>query len=506
MADIGGSPPVAEPGIESVPVQSGRSRGTKVGIIAAVVAGAVVLLAGAAVAFFVLTSGRGPQPETAMPADTIAFVKIDLDPSAGQKVNALRFLRANLPDDAGIDIDPEAEDPIGNALSSTGIFDNADFTWSDIDAWLGDRAAVAAVPNGPGEVAPALFVRVDDETAMTSFFARFAPDIAVAMVREGYAVIAEDQQIVDRIARSTRWLTDDSDFQQAMSALGAGRILSAWVSLPAAIAAQQSLSDLTGASLPSTEAADVQGSLAMGLAVEPDVLELLTVADGLVVDGETLPWMPPSDDLASLPGDVVAGVTMGNLGDYLGDVLALDSVREQVPDLEDEVAAQLGVSLDDVLAILSTSATVFAMESPEGLDAQPLVGVRLAETDTTTQAAVEGIVEAAGGREALRIEQGESGGNSYVQLSVQEQSDPFTALSRSTAGPLADDESFTKVVLGPAALTAYVDMSTLWDYVAAQSPGTETYRDITAAGLTWEMGSEDENVTSLRLRVAFDGN
>jgi hypothetical protein len=197
---------------------------------------------------------------------------------------------------------------------------------------------------------------------------------------------------------------------------------------------------------------------------------------------------------------------MGNLGDYLGDVLALDSVREQVPDLEDEVAAQLGVSLDEVLAVLSTPATVFALESPEGLDVQPLVGVRLAETDTTTQAAVEGIVEAAGGLEVLRIEHGESGGSSYVQLSAQDQSDPFTELSRSTAGPLADDESFTKVVLGPAALTAYVDMSTLWDYIAAQSPGTQTYRDITAAGLTYEMGDEGDNTTHVRLRVAFDGN
>ena len=38
-------------------------------------------------------SGGGTQPEGALPAGAIAFAKVDLDPAAGQKVDAIRFMR-----------------------------------------------------------------------------------------------------------------------------------------------------------------------------------------------------------------------------------------------------------------------------------------------------------------------------------------------------------------------------------------------------------------------------
>ncbi len=52
---------------------------------------AAVLLGGAAWALVAVLGGGGPQPAEALPASTAAYFRIDLDPSAGQKIAALRL-------------------------------------------------------------------------------------------------------------------------------------------------------------------------------------------------------------------------------------------------------------------------------------------------------------------------------------------------------------------------------------------------------------------------------
>jgi hypothetical protein len=479
------------------------SKGAKAAVIVGAVAGGLVLLAGAAVAAFILLSGRGPQPESAMPSDTIAFVRIDFDPSAGQKINALRFLTDNLPDEADYRIDPDSDDPIGDALEAAGVFDDVDFDWADIDSWAGDRVAIAAIPGEAGEAEVAVFVRIDDEEALRSFFVRYAPEASYAMVREGYAVFAESPEVVDSVTGANRWLADDADFRQDMDELGGGQILVAWADVAAAVEAQDALNDLAGTNVAESDVPDVTGSIAMGLSVEPDVLELLTVANGISVDGDSLPWMPPSGDLSSLPSDVVAAASVGNLGQYLEGVLDLDALADQLPEFEDQLAAEYGVSLDDVISVLSTTITAFALESRDGFDEAPLIGVRMRENDDTTEDSVEDLLTAIDGRDSIRVESGEgAGGEAYVELSSVDQSDPFDAADRADE-VLGDLEDYRKVLVGEAAMTAFVNMSTLWDYVAAQSPDTETYRDITAAGLAYEQDEEGDDVTRFRLRLAF---
>src|SRR6185503_3279771 len=55
--------------------------------VAAVTAVATVLAVTAAgAAFHSVVDGGGPQPEDVLPANAVAFVKLDLNPSAGQKL------------------------------------------------------------------------------------------------------------------------------------------------------------------------------------------------------------------------------------------------------------------------------------------------------------------------------------------------------------------------------------------------------------------------------------
>ena len=51
----------------------------------------------------------GPQPAEALPADTLGYVSIDLDPSGGQKIEALRTLNKfpAFEDEVGIDTDDD---------------------------------------------------------------------------------------------------------------------------------------------------------------------------------------------------------------------------------------------------------------------------------------------------------------------------------------------------------------------------------------------------------------
>src|SRR5687767_7602685 len=52
---------------------------------------------------------QGPQPAEALPAGTLAYASIDLDPSGAQKIEAIRFLRKfpAFKDEIGLDTDDD---------------------------------------------------------------------------------------------------------------------------------------------------------------------------------------------------------------------------------------------------------------------------------------------------------------------------------------------------------------------------------------------------------------
>src|SRR5689334_14455610 len=89
-----GPPPSGPPetldfgGGQPLPPSGGGRRGLLV-VVGAVAAVAVAGASWAAWSFF----STGPQPAQALPGSTIAYVSVDLDPSGGQKIEALRTLR-----------------------------------------------------------------------------------------------------------------------------------------------------------------------------------------------------------------------------------------------------------------------------------------------------------------------------------------------------------------------------------------------------------------------------
>src|SRR4051794_22420618 len=85
-------PPIAdELSMPSEPPEGGRSvKRLVIGAIAAVV---VLALAGGAFAVVKKLDGGGAQPHDVLPASVIAYARLDLDPSASQKIALFKLIR-----------------------------------------------------------------------------------------------------------------------------------------------------------------------------------------------------------------------------------------------------------------------------------------------------------------------------------------------------------------------------------------------------------------------------
>ena len=171
------------------------------------------------------SSAPAPSPREALPATTLGYVSVDLDPSGGQKIEAIRTLRKfpAFRDQIGLTPTTTCASKIFDEIEKQAHCQGLDYA-DDVEPWLGDRAAVAAVDTG-ADAAGAGLRRAGQAT-------RTRPTTASATLRElrrataataaagsidgGWAVIAETDEIAD-----SRWpptptrapLSDDADFQ-----------------------------------------------------------------------------------------------------------------------------------------------------------------------------------------------------------------------------------------------------------------------------------------------------
>ncbi len=154
MSDHWGTPPQPEPAEvlsnrpgtflpDRPPVRTGGGRKwLAAGIGVAIVAGLGVGVAYAAGAL----RGGGEQPDAFVPATAVAYVSVDLDPSLGQKVDALRFLR-KFPVGQGLARQHRRHPPVGLRRAGQGRPQLSALSYDkDVKPWIGDRFAVAVVP------------------------------------------------------------------------------------------------------------------------------------------------------------------------------------------------------------------------------------------------------------------------------------------------------------------------------------------------------------------------
>lgn len=329
---------------------SGKSTGKRVAVIGGGVAAIAVIGGGvwAATAFF----GTGAQPAEALPASTLAYAGIDLDPSGGQKIEALQTLRRfpALEDRIGTDTDEDLRKRFFEALqgdSCEGLaYDD------DIEPWLGQRAAVAAVDTGEELPEVVLVAQVEDADAAEEGLQAItncstsgnADEEAPSGSRSGgwsigeeWAVVAPTSETAEQVVDSAEEdgnLAGDDTFQQWTGEVGDPGIVNVYAAPEAGQALATLLEQFPGAlAAPGTMAEG--SSLTTGGSGDDQAKQQLEDFGGLAA---TVRFEDGGVEL-HVAGDLGAGDEAGVYGE--GGAL------EAVGALPEDTAAAVGTSFGD---------------------------------------------------------------------------------------------------------------------------------------------------------------
>ncbi|GAA1982220.1 hypothetical protein GCM10009718_19240 [Isoptericola halotolerans] len=367
----GADPHATVPGLTPEPPR--RSR--KGLVIGGSIAAGLLVLGGAGAAAYALLDGGGDQPEAALPAATAAYLRVDLDPSAQQKINLLR-LADRLPDlseDLGVEIseDSDLKKVLAEAITASGECE-IDYD-EQVAPWIGDRGALAAVPDADGEPQPVGVLAVTDESAARTAIESGLGcgetlDASQVAFTAGYVVVTDELAAADVVADAEESsLADSEAFTADMDALGDAGLVSFWADAEAIIDwSLASTPELTDGTLPDEYLDQLDGYTTMvgALRANPDGIELEFLSAG---DEATLaPYRATGDS-------VTAALPETTLGAFSASVApgAVDDAWEQFRELYDSMAA-LGGGLGGGTLMSSTGPGITAPTTVVDTDVDPM--------------------------------------------------------------------------------------------------------------------------------------
>jgi hypothetical protein len=307
------------------------SRGSRrVTVISAVAVVVVAVLGGGAYAAYSFLSGGGAQPADVLPASTVAVVSIDLDPSAGQKIAAIKTIRKfpALKKSLGLEADDDLREFVFDKITKEGSCGSLSFD-KDVKPWVGKRAAFAAVDLGGKDPVPAVALQVSDQTAARKGFdalVKCTDPKDFAFVVSGDYLVASDsaahaQAILDKGAKGS--LADDATYQRWTGEAGDPGVLSFYVA---------------------PKAADYLGNLVDDLGT--GILGFDTDSSG----GSSLdPAKRALDGFKGLGGTVRfadGGMELAVAGAGIQQIKSLATVGPQLGDLPADTAVALGFGVD----------------------------------------------------------------------------------------------------------------------------------------------------------------
>ena len=481
-------PPAVD--VLGAPEPVARRGGGRSSLLAGLVGIGALAVAGTAVAAATMLSGGGAQPEDVLPADAFAVVKVDLDPAPGQKVAVYRLAK-RFPSLAEKVRD---QDEVKDQLLSALFEDVEELDYErDVQPWIGDRVAIAAVP-GSGEPEPLAAVAYDDRAEAEEALERLAADedeLAYSFSDNAdYVLLGDSQATVDRAATTDRVLADEDGWEDGEDALDGDQIVTAWAdlgafwqSLPAE--AREQAEQAYGV----TADFELDGLAVAGLSASDDSLELV---------GRTLDVVSPlaedsavgagegGDLVQQLPEDTLAALSVTGLGAGLEQVFGT-VVGEDDPMGLVDAAEQAGLTLPDDLATLLGEETVAAAFGEEDFGLR----VRSEDPDAAYDVLTR-VAELAG----------------FDESSLRKLDDGFAAGTTPRAveaiagdGSLGDTDAFRDAApdADGAGYVLYVDIARLWALFG--NPGDDIADDVEQLGSVGVTGSSDGNDGTLRARL-----
>jgi len=354
-------------------------RGTVVAAVAVLV---VAVLGGGAYAAYAFLNGGGPQPADVLPASTVAVVSVDLDPSAGQKIAAIKTIRKfpALKKSLGLQADDDLRQFVFDKIVTESGCRGLDFD-TDLKPWVGKRAALAAVDLGEKNPTPAIALQITDRAK-----ARAGVDALVKCADPkdfGYALgqdylVASDSAahataILDKGAKGS--LADDATYQRWTDEAGDPGVLSFYVAPKAADYLGHVLDDLgpgvlglgVGSSGPLDSAKDaLDGFEGLGGTVRfADGGMEMAVAGSGIQQIRSLATVGP--DLGDLPADTAAALGFGVDQDFAQRMLdQMVTTEDPLSDIEHDT----GLDLPGDLQALLGRAVTFSLggDAPASLD------------------------------------------------------------------------------------------------------------------------------------------
>jgi hypothetical protein len=466
----------------------------------------------AAMSFF----QQGSQPAEALPSTTIAYASVDLDPSGSQKIDAFKTLEKfpAFKDQIGIHSVDDVRKKLGDELIKGLGCDGLTFD-EDIDPWLGNRAAIAAVDTGGAKPVPVSVVQVTDGKAQDALKQLVAcgdsHDDVSYDVHDGWAVFAESQKTVDEVVSETDHasLADDSTYQRWTKAVGDSGVVNMYAAPAAGDYLADQLGDLEDAfgGLPfggtevqsatsSAQSAayhsrltvshdgaldrvlkDFQGAAAT-IRFTGDGLELATASDPALSQGGST-----SDQggavVQGLPDDTAAALGIGLKQGWvtqIADRFASFSGGKSGQELLDQLGQESGLELPGDVETLLGSSTALSISKDFDYEAAAMSddgnGVPVAVTVKGDPAAIEKVLtklraQAHGAAATL----GSDSSGDLVAIG------PTAAYRQQilSGGHLGDTDAFRTVVpdAAHASLVLYVDLDNLDKVVSQVSAGDQ---------------------------------
>lgn len=382
--------PPPPPGPPPAPAPSRSRSGKRVALVTAGAVGTVAVITGGVFAarwYF----GSGPQPAEALPASTLGYLSLDLDPG-GKELLAARDALDEFPAWEALDVDSSGDvrQQLFDLAQQDLQCDALDYD-DDIDSWLGDRVAVAAIPTGEEtddglpQVDPVFVAQVEDAEAAEDGLAALAdcPDFGALgwQIGDEWAVLAETDEIAARVAddAASDPLSDDADFAEHMDAVGGSGILTGYAAPEAgeflAAALAEEVTD--GGALAPPEMTDMtdlvadsfQGAgIAVGFQDEALQIEMATTGDSSLMGltGDQGEAATVDDIVGGLPDDTAAVYALGFQDGWAGAYLDMMSemLGDQWSAVDAEIEAfeaELGLDVVDTVEALLGDAAVLAV-------------------------------------------------------------------------------------------------------------------------------------------------
>lgn len=453
IADTGFATTVSNPILPPIPPARTKSRLRR---FAPLVATPVVLaLAGGSFAAyqFGVFGAPGTQPAAVVPATVFAYAAIDLNPSADAKLGVYEFSR-NFESAKGVTKDSFKDEMLAEMAAEVPELDYA----KDLAPWVGDRAAVAAVPDStaPEGVAPLVVVQTTDEEKTDAFLTkadeRVDDDSPLYWgFRDGYALIAPNASVLKAATQAETTLEDNTVYAADRARLGEDVLAHAWVDTAALIKA---LPEEARAEIPEATIKKVSGSAVVGATVTGDYFQLAGHATGFDV-----PAGEPTKNLDAMPAGATAAFAVTGLGPALTDLYseAEDAgLTDAVP-----LSGETGLNLpEDLNHIFGTDFAV-AVEAN-----QPAVLAKVSTDDPDTSTAVVNQLLNSDGSLGVNVQTTEDG----YTASLNDWTNDKT---------LTSDPKFSEAVphAAGARLVAYVDIAPLvaqyQSYLGAGAEGVD---------------------------------